>query len=153
MKLIAPNFKTADPSGKDFELYRELRKRAVLLVFYRGYWCDHCREQLSEINEHLGDFKRLAINVVAVSADRPLEASLIINFLGLAFPVIPDPDWKIFGLYGFTRPENQKEILPAVFLIGKDKKIVYSYIGKDYRDRPPIETLINKASKHTALRA
>jgi len=152
MKSIAPNFEGVDPAGKSFELYKALKKSAILLIFYRGYWCNHCREQLAEISNHLKDFEDASVVPVAVSADRPLEASLMINFLSLTFPVLPDSDWKIFGLYGFTRPEDQKNILPAAFLIDKDKKIIYSHIGKDYLDRPPVETLINEASKHTASR-
>jgi len=147
MKSIAPNFKTVDPSGNDFELYRELKSHAVVLVFYRGYWCNHCREQLSEINNHLSEFKNLGVEIAAVSADRPLEASLIKNFLNLAFTVLPDADWEIFGLYGLERPKDQKEILPAVFIINKDKKIAYSFVGKNYTDRPSIGTLISEVKK------
>jgi len=147
MRSIAPNFKTVDPSGNDFELYRALRERAVILVFYRGYWCNHCREQLSEINNRLKDFERLGAEVVAISADRPLEASLIKNFLSLKFTVLPDADWEIFGLYGFERPKDVKEILPAIFIINKNKEIIYKFVGKNYTDRPSIETLIDEAKK------
>lgn len=147
MTSIAPNFKTVDPSGNKFELYSELKSHAVILVFYRGYWCNHCREQLSEINSRLSDFKNLGAEIVAISADRPLEASLIKNFLNLAFTVLPDADWEIFSLYGITRPKDQKEILPAVFIINKDKKIAHSFIGKNYTDRPSIETLLNETKK------
>lgn len=147
---IAPNFEGMDPLGKSFKLYKALKKSAVLLVFYRGYWCNHCREQLAEIRNHLKDFEAAGVIPVAISADRPLEASLMINFLNLSFSVLPDSDWEIFGLYGFARPDDQKNILPAVFIINQEKIITYKFVGKNYTDRPSIETLINEASKHTA---
>ena len=145
MKNKALNFSTIDPSGQSFNLYKTLKKYNVLLVFYRGYWCNHCREQLAEINNHLKDLSD--IKVVAVSADRPLEASLMVNFLELKFTALPDPDWKIFRIYGFTRPKDMKEILPAIFLINKKKEIIYSHVGKDYLDRPPIEAVLQEIKK------
>ena len=145
MKKEAPNFSVVDPSGKIFDLYKTLKKNPVLLIFYRGYWCDHCREQLAEINNNLKNFS--GIKVVAVSADRPLEASLMVNFLELKFTALPDPDWKIFRIYGFTRPKDMKEILPAIFLINKKKEIIYSHVGKDYLDRPPIEAVLQEIKK------
>ena len=71
----------------------------------------------------------------------------MVNFLGLQFTVLPNSDWKIFGLYGFTQPKDMKEILPAVFLINRKKDIIYSHIGKDYLDRPPIDTLLKEIKK------
>jgi len=144
---IAPNFTGIDPAGNDFNLYRALKKSVVLLIFYRGYWCNHCREQLSEINNHLKDFESAGVMPVAISADRPLEASLMINFLNLKFTVLPDYEWKIFNAYGFKRPQEQKEILPAVFLINAKREIIFFHIGKNYQDRPSIETLLDAIKK------
>lgn len=141
---IAPNFKSAEPSGKIFELYKILKKNSVLLVFYRGYWCGSCRAQLKEINNHLKDFLKAGVMVATISADRPLEASLLKNFLKLKFPVLPDAEWKIFELFGLPRPEDAKKIKPALFLINKKRRVVFSHIGKNFSDRPRLKSLLKK---------
>lgn len=148
---IAPNFKAAEPSGKIFELYKALKKSNVLIVFYRGYWCGSCRTQLTEINRHLQRFSKSGVAVVTVSADRPLEANLLKNFLKLKFSVLPDAEWKIRSRFGLPRPKDAKKTKPAIFLINIKRRVVFSHIGKNFKDRPTLGTLLKKIKKLTAV--
>jgi peroxiredoxin len=42
---------------------------------------------------------------------------------------------------------NLKQALPSKFLINKNRKIVWTYIGKDKTDRPSIELMIEAIDK------
>jgi thiol-disulfide isomerase/thioredoxin len=43
----APDFTVKDQSGKSINLNNELKKKTVVLVFYRGEWCPYCNRELS----------------------------------------------------------------------------------------------------------
>jgi peroxiredoxin len=42
---------------------------------------------------------------------------------------------------------NVKQAVPSKFLINKNKKIVWTYIGKDKTDRPSIELMMEAINK------
>ena len=70
----APNFTTRGAvAGKIFtvQLAKELKKGPVVVVFYLGYYCNHCVSQLFDLNEDVRYFHELGAEVIAISADPP----------------------------------------------------------------------------------
>ena len=49
----APNFSAIDQNGKKFNLKSQLKKGAVVMVFYRGQWCPYCNKQLKQLEDSL----------------------------------------------------------------------------------------------------
>lgn len=142
MKLLkAKNFNIKDAEEKFFNLYKYQGSSWLLLIFFRGEWCQHCRKQLLELNNNYNWFKKRGIKIVAISADDILFTSILKEILKTKFPVISDNRWRIFGSYGFEKSVNQKKIKPALFLFNSKHQTVYSYIGRNYRDRPTIGKL------------
>ncbi len=55
--------------GTETDLAASLGKNFTLLVFYRGYHCPKCKDQLLELQAAKADFEALGTNVIAVSMD------------------------------------------------------------------------------------
>ena len=137
----AKNFKLEDGQNKVFDFFEYQKKSKVLLVFFRGEWCSECKKQLEELNININWFKKNKIKIIALSSDDRLFTSILVEILKPKYPILSDSNWKIFKLYGFKKPTNQKRIKPALLLIDSDHNIQYSYVGKNYSDRLSISQL------------
>lgn len=148
----AKNFQSVNFNETIFDCYKYQGNDFLLLIFYRGAWCGYCRKQLNELNKYYEDFEKLEVKVLAISSDSLLNTSLLFNITKSRFPLLADPDYKIFKLFNLPKVKDKKKVKPAIFLINPAKQIVYSYVGKDYRDRPGIRELkktINQEIKKT----
>ncbi|MBU3699756.1 MAG: redoxin domain-containing protein [Candidatus Kapabacteria bacterium] len=70
----------------------------VIIVRYLGYRCAHCVEQLTYLNEHASELKRLGISVVAISTDaseRWEDLVRVQNIDTSVFGYVADPDGAI----------------------------------------------------------
>ena len=162
----APFFKNKTHDGKMFSLKNEVKKGAVVLIFYRGYWCPYCNKELKALNDSLSMITAKGATVVAVTPESQASVDKTIDKTKASFPIISDTDNSIMNLYGvnFTVDDKTAERykgfgvdfsavnanaknnlpVPAVYIIGKDGKIKYSYFDKDYRKRPSIQDLLNQ---------
>ena len=78
----------------------DYRGRPVLVVFFLGFGCVHCVEQLDAIKPLVKDFAGAGIDIVTIGTDKldQVKTSLE-NGGGLDFPVLSDPDGEIFKRY------------------------------------------------------
>ena len=67
----APDFSLKDAFGKEVNLYEELKKGPVILVFYRGAWCPFCNMHLHVLQENLELFKKYAGQLITVTPQSP----------------------------------------------------------------------------------
>lgn len=134
-----------DHNGADFDLFKHQGKKFLIVIFYRGYWCNICRAQLQDFNKNLKKFKK--IKIAAISGDEPLYASLLSAHIKAKFPIIPDPDMKTFKVFKLKTPKNKKEILPAIFIVSPEHKIIYTNISKNPEERPEIKKILNVIEK------
>jgi thioredoxin-dependent peroxiredoxin len=133
----APDFTLTSSDGSPVTLKSLVAKGPVVLVFYYGYYCDHCVAQLYGINRDLAYFKELGAEVAALSADTPEEtrakfAEYKDKGGAFAFPVLSDPENKVAELYDCFfpfkpgRPELQ---LHGTFLIDQKGIVRFAHTG------------------------
>jgi peroxiredoxin len=168
---VAPDFSAKDLAGKEFSLKQSLKQGPVVLVFYRGGWCPYCNLQLKKLEKEVLKATREAKgSLVAVSVDLPNEGVATKSKQKLSYTIISDPKLAILKPYNvlFKVPEDlvkkYKEsysidleassgekhhtiAVPAVFVIGKDGRIVYAYADEDYKVRAPEKDIIEALKK------
>lgn len=67
---------------------------------------------------------------------------------GAQFNLLSDSDKKVIISYGVLNPHEHDGIAyPSVFIVGKDGRIKYIYVGKDPTDRPPDAILLEEIKK------
>jgi peroxiredoxin len=88
--------------GRDLSL-RAYQGRPVIMLFYLGYGCMQCMEQLNAFAPRMKDFESAGISVVAVSTDsveglrKTLAKSTTGN--GFPFPIVSDETLATFKAY------------------------------------------------------
>ena len=52
-----------------YQLAGQSPENFTLIAFYRGYHCPKCRAQLRDLEAHLGQFREVGIDVIAISTN------------------------------------------------------------------------------------
>ena len=109
---------------------KEFAGKPVILIFYLGYGCLHCAEQLQKFSPHAKDFEQAGISMLAISSDdaEGLQKS-IKGFEGeLHIPLLSDGNLDVFKAF---RAYDDFENLPlhGTFFIDGDGKVRWQDIG------------------------
>lgn len=153
----APAFNLADQNGRMVSSADLLAQGPLIVVFFRGRWCPFCMTSLEAWREVLPKIEAAGAKLVAISPQQVRHNNFTTDQHKLRFPVLSDPGnltAKAFGI-AYRVPEEQESLyrrifvnlphlngdeswelpLPAVFLIGKDGKCLFSESIEDYTVR------------------
>ena len=98
----APAWRMPDAFGREHAL-ADWSGRPVLVVFFLGFGCVHCVEQLQALAPMTDTFRAAGIDIVTVGLQTPEELTTSIgddpDDTGYPFPVLADPDHVHFKAY------------------------------------------------------
>jgi len=103
---------------------------------------------LKLLTENINEFEKRNVKLISIASDsvRLLRKFKEENEFGI--DMISDRGAKIakeYDVYWFASGGGKdykiKQAVPSKFLINKDRKIIWKYIGKDKTDRPSIEMM------------
>ena len=149
-----PDFILPDVNGKTVRLSELIKKQPVVLVFSRGGWCPLCSKQLAALSADFEQFKQKGATLVAISNETPEQGVNLLTKLRLPYYLLTDSQSKVISLYGVHVKKRELADMPAllghrkdyampsVFIINKQGNLVWSFIGKTYRDRPDNEKIL-----------
>ena len=145
--MKVPDVTLTEVDGKPVRLYSFLEKKPTVLVFYRGGWCPYCNLQLSGLHDIESKVLQLGYQLVAVSADRPMNVEKSIEKHELHFTSLSDSDKVAAKAFGLAFKVNEKTLesykkfginlteasgaddhvlpVPAVFIVGTDGTILF----------------------------
>lgn len=161
---FAPPFTLPDAQGGQVALHDLLARGALVVVFYRGEWCPYCNLALRAMQQVLRQIQALGANLVAISPQTPDESLTTAEKKGLSFAVLSDAGNRVARSYGLvfklshtldaiqqsfsidlarSNGNASKELpVPGTFVVGRDGRIVSSFVDADYRLRvEPAEIL------------
>ena len=120
---IVPNFIITDQNGKEFELYKNLDKK-LLIVFYPKDDTVVCSSQLAEYNESYDEFTQNGINVVGINMDSIQSHLNFCDKLKLKFPLLADEDKKVSKQFNAINFLGMNKRL--LVLISTNKRILWT---------------------------
>jgi len=141
------NFELKNNDDSVIDLPEYLNQKRLLIVFFRGAWCNYCKKQLKEIQSSISEFDKLNIKIIALSCDNKLNSNLLKEFLKLDYPVLSDNDYKVIDSFNFRTVYKGKEVSkPAIMLFDNNGTELYRYVGKEYDDRIETNELLKQLS-------
>ena len=125
----APEWALPDSDGKPRSL-SDFQGSPVIVVFYLGYGCLHCAEQLQAIAKKSGDIRAAGFEVIAISTDEQINLKRACESLEneFPFPLVADPEMKIFREYR-CYDDFEKAALHGTFVIDAHGKIRWQDIS------------------------
>ncbi len=169
---VAPDFSLVNQAGENVNLYRRLENGPVILSFYRGSWCPYCNLELSALQRYLPVYRDEAADLLAVSPELPDNSVGIAERLHLGFDVLYDKENMTARKYGAViafpqemirlyRDEYEIDVpalngsdrwelpIPATYVIGSDRKVLYSFGKIDYSYRADPEEVLSILKKNS----
>ena len=152
-----PNFILPDARGNAVALRALLLGGPAILVFYRGSWCPYCNAKLAAYHLALPEIAARGARLVAISPEVP-DASLTPDEIDrLGFEVLSDAGNRIARSFGlvYALDEDSRSMLtehgvdlarynsddswelpvPAVYIVGPDRKVLFCSVDPDFRRR------------------
>lgn len=161
----APGFTATDQNGKSVSLNKLLTDGPVVLVFYRGQWCPYCNKQLKKLEDSLSYIKAKGATVIAITPEKPESISKTIEKTKASYSILFDEGLKIMKGYDVAFAVDSKTIerykgygidfneanasngpnlpVPALYIIGKDGKIIYRHFDTNYTKRPSVAEILS----------
>jgi len=136
----------ADHLGKEFSL-NDYAGKPVIVIFYLGYGCLHCAEQLQAFAPMTEKFNEAGIDVVAISTDNKEDLKISHeNYQEgkFPFPLVANPELDVFKAYRcYDDFENQT--LHGTFLINPEGLVLWQDIS--YEPFMEAEFLLKEAKR------
>ncbi|PKP09497.1 MAG: alkyl hydroperoxide reductase [Bacteroidetes bacterium HGW-Bacteroidetes-4] len=166
----APNFVATDIYGKEVKL-SDYKGKKIILSFYRNVSCPFCNRRVHQIMGNNVKLKNAGVQMILLFESSSEKLSSSIYHKGISpWPIIGDPDKKIYNQYGVEQStlkmmktmlvanvsqakKDTKELnlpadkdasmnlIPADFFIDENFKIVKAHYGKHLDDHVDIEEL------------
>lgn len=161
----APEFSLKDQHGNLITFSTELKKGAVVLVFYRGQWCPYCNRQLKGLQDSLSYIKEKGAVLIAVSPEKPENISKTVEKTKATYPVLFDNGLKTMKSYDVAFLVDSSTVekykahgidfydangangatlpVPTVYIINKEGIIVFKHFDPDYRKRVTVQEILS----------
>jgi peroxiredoxin len=160
----APDFTAKNQVGTSVNLKSELKKGAVVLIFYRGQWCPYCMKQLKSLEDSLLLIQQKGATLIAITPEKQENVTKTLDKTKSSFSILSDDSLKIMNAYkvsfqldpkttekykGFgvnlledNGNNGNKLPVPAVYIINKEGKISYRYFDTNYKKRLSVKELL-----------
>lgn len=165
---MAPGFTVRTVDDEPFVFDPQHLDAPVVLITFRGGWCPYCNMHLSELHTVVPELQQKGIDVYFLSGDRPdqlytslkLETQEAID--GLGYKIFSDANIEAARALGIAfRDDKTMNFLeqkgrdiegssmrnfgvlpvPAVYIIDKSGKVVFSFVEPNYKIRLPADDL------------
>lgn len=129
----APEFSLAGLDGQEHTLADLRQGRPFLLCFFRFAGCPTARRDLAAYAEAYPRIHAFGTGMAAINVETPASHQALKQRLGLPFPLLSDPDFRVSDAYGVYRSDETEEGPqphgePAVFIVDVDGNIAYSQV-------------------------
>ena len=166
----APEIIVTTAENKKIALSEYYKKQAVVIIFYRGFWCPVCNKHLSEFAEKSKQIEATGAKLIAITSESYDNVSKTKEQTGANFTIISDIDGSIRNAFDVnfkvteeyqamiqdklqvsiaeTNANKQAELpVPATFIIDKNGKIIYKQFNPDYNIRASVDDILNNLPK------
>jgi len=161
---VAPGFRAVDQFNKQINLYEELDKGPVVLMFYRGHWCKYCNKQLEELSDSLKFIVEKGAFIITVTPEVMEFVDETSKQYKDAFRIISDKEMKIMNNYKVSFEVKKTTItrykfaginlsefngdngsnlpVPATYIINQQGIVDYVFFDENYKKRVSVKTLL-----------
>ncbi len=111
----------------------------LVIILYRGYWCNPCRDMLFKLKDDFPKFAPLHAVLAAVSTDSVEVSANINQQWQFPFPLLSDPQLNLITALGAQQLKGHgiHDIArPAVVIVDPKKIIRFKIIGQNPPDLP-----------------
>jgi peroxiredoxin len=146
-----PDGTLVDSELNSTALYEVLNNQKAVIVIYRGGWCPYCNKQLAELTDIESKIKDLGYRILAISPEDAVNIKESLQKNNINYELYSDAGAQLIqdlGLAFYSNDKTNNYIakkssgdhsgilpVPAVIVLGADKKVKYIYHDANYKVR------------------
>ncbi|MFG0331587.1 MAG: redoxin domain-containing protein [Phycisphaerales bacterium] len=114
----------------------------VVLLFFPLAFSPVCTTEMCTMRDQWKEWEALDAKVFGVTADSPFITKKFREENEIPFPILSDYNREMSSGYGCVHGDlNGLKRVPmrAAFVIGRDRKVVYSWVSEDPKQEPPYD--------------
>ncbi|QCX39794.1 AhpC/TSA family protein [Aureibaculum algae] len=161
----APLITGTDQFDNKINSSKILEDNKIILIFYRGNWCPHCRKHLKTLQENLKALNEKGYAVVVVTPEKVEKTKETAEKFGSTFSILHDADNTIMNNYKVAFEVNEKSVpnyfsatqkklaeynaennnvlpVPATYIINKKGEIEFVHYDPNYSNRFDVTELL-----------
>ena len=170
---IAPEFTLNDATGRPVRSADLLALGPLVLNFFRGRWCAYCVTELEAWRHLYPRLRESGALLAAIGPQTSRQSDFMVGQHSLPFPVLTDPGCALAEQFGlaYTIPQYHRDyyrsilvnipfvngtekmggdqswclILPATYVLARDRRVLYAQSFADFRVRPEPEEVLAAA--------
>ena len=164
---IAPEFTLPDATGRPVRSADLLALGPLVLNFFRGRWCAYCVTELEAWRDLYPRLRESGALLAAIGPQIARQSDFMVGQHSLPFPVLTDPGCALAEQFGlaYTIPQYHRDyyrsilvnipfvngdqswrlILPATYVLARDRRVLYAQAFADFRVRPEPEEVLATA--------
>lgn len=129
--MPATDWVLKDTNGKSFSL-DSYQGKPVVVIFYLGYGCLHCAEQLQKFAPEAKKYSEAGIELIGISTDsqKDLKQSIDNYEGGMPFPLVSDQKLDVFKGWR-VYDDFEQQALHGTFLIDEDGLVRWQDISHE----------------------
>ncbi|MCF6184504.1 MAG: AhpC/TSA family protein [Bacteroidales bacterium] len=165
----APEINTIDHFNREIGWKEKLKKGHVVVVFYRGQWCQYCNLYMYHLADSLSMITDLGASLIAVTPENNENIDETVEKTKAHFNIVYDVGHEIMDSYKVTwhvskfahifyklrgidlnkasDGTDRALPVPATYIIGQDGRIKAGYFNKNYKLRMPISEIVKELKK------
>lgn len=150
--------------GEAVELAALLKEKPAVVIFYRGGWCPFCTRHLAALQKVEPQLAEQNLKLVAITPDDVAKLAPTAEKHGVSFTLLSDPQNAAAKAFKLAFRMDEGTIakyrsykmnldaqdwtlpVPAVYVVGRDGKILFAHANPDYKARLAPEDVVKAAS-------
>jgi peroxiredoxin len=162
----SPEFSLPDHNAKVVSSAELLRRRRLVLCFFRGRWDPFCCGQMEAMNRIVPEIEAAGSSLVAISPQTVKQSFFMADQHRLRFPLLSDAGNVVARRFGlvYRVPDEQQAIyrrafinlpfingdeswelaIPAIYILGRDGTVLFASANEDYTERPEPEDIVGR---------
>ena len=140
----AIEFKLSPKPREEINLADYIGKDKIVLLFFPLAFSSVCTEEMCQMRDSWKDYANLNARVFGISVDSPFVTDKFRSDLDIPFPILSDFNKDVSRQYGVLHEDlmGLKGVSKrSAFVIGKDGKVVYSWVSEDPKVKPNFDEI------------
>jgi peroxiredoxin Q/BCP len=101
-----------------------------------------------DLQSHYQDFQAHQAEILALAVHDVAGAQRVAQATGAAFPLLADPNHAVADAYGVYNLLGDGVATPAVFIVDRSGRVVWSYVSQNANDRPTSQLILENLPPH-----
>ena len=144
---------TVFPKPREPVNLREFAGAPAVLLFFPLAFSGVCTKEICTVAEDYGAYEKLGARVIGISVDSPYVNVKFAEACNASFPIVSDFNREATNAYDVYRPDLgglQGVSERAAFVIGKDGRVAYAWVGEHPGVFPPLQEIKEAVARSLA---